>query len=384
MIKFVVKIIVAVLLLAIMAAAGAVYWATHPVLAQGKDPVVVEVLPGSSVQAAARSMQEAGLDMNVSLFRALVRLSGRDIRIHAGSYLVTPGMTPFSLLDKLVSGDVIKDTLTIIEGWTFRQMRTAIDAHPGLRHDTAGMSEREILARVAPEYTHPEGLFMPETFLFARGSSDLQIYRQAYALMKTALDAQWQKRDPALPYTSPYEALIMASIVEKESGHRPERGQIAGVFINRLRIGMRLQTDPTVIYGMGEQFDGNIRKKDLLTDTNYNTYTRHGLPPTPIALPGRESLQAAFHPATTNALYFVARGDGTSYFSSSLGEHNNAVNTFIRKGRAPVPAPAVEVTPQQQVKPAPVKKKQQTAKETKATKPKQAQQGKKTPAAQQK
>jgi UPF0755 protein len=210
-------------------------------------------------------------------------------------------------------------------------MREAIAAHTHLKHDTASLSEKELLAKVAPNFEHAEGLFFPDTYLFAKGASDLQVYRQAHAMMMKKLDDGWAKRAQGLPYKSPYEALIMASIVEKETGQKSERNMIAGVFVNRLKRGMLLQTDPTVIYGMGDAYQGNIRKRDLQTDTPYNTYTRAGLPPTPIALPGVASLTAALDPARTDSLYFVSRGDGTSHFSSNLNEHNQAVNKFQRE-----------------------------------------------------
>lgn len=210
-------------------------------------------------------------------------------------------------------------------------MRQVINAHPSLKHDTAAWSDQELMGKVSGDYTKPEGLFAPDTYLFAKNSSDLQIYKQAHNLMLKRLNAAWVARDQTLPYTSPYDALIMASIVEKETGRKSERTMIAGVFVNRLRQGMLLQTDPTVIYGMGDNYKGNIRKRDLLTDTPHNTYTRVGLPPTPISLPGSESLHAALNPAPTDAVYFVARGDGSSQFSENLDAHNNAVNKYQRK-----------------------------------------------------
>lgn len=336
MVKLCMKLLAVLLTIVVALGAAGIYWATKPLLDEGQAPVTITVQAGSSVAGAGRAMAESGLAVEPVLFRILARVTGSH-KIHAGSYLITPGMTPLSALDKLEEGDVIKDSLTIVEGWTFRQMRAVIDAHAGLRHDTKALSDRELLSRITSDYTHPEGLFMPETFLFARGSSDLQVYRQAFALMQSALQKEWDSRDTSLPYKTPYDALIMASLVEKESGHVSEREQIAGVFVNRLRIGMRLQTDPTVIYGIGETFDGNIRRHHLRTDNAYNTYTRGGLPPTPIALAGHASLRAAFHPAQTQALYFVARGDGTSHFSDNLRDHNNAVNKFQRGGRAPEP-----------------------------------------------
>jgi UPF0755 protein len=264
------------------------------------------------------------------LFGVLARVTGKAGQIKAGSYELKPDTSPRRLLTQLVRGEFAQESLTIIEGWTFRQMRQAIDAAPNLKHETAKLSDQELLAKVAPDYKAPEGLFFPDTYLFAKNASDLSIYRQAHEMMMKRLKAAWEKRDPGLPYTEPYQALIMASLVEKETGQKSERGMIAGVFVNRLKAGMLLQTDPTVIYGMGDKYDGKIRKKDLETDTPYNTYTRAGLPPTPIALPGVQSLAAATAPAKTEALYFVSRGDGTSHFSVNLNEHNKAVNQYQR------------------------------------------------------
>jgi UPF0755 protein len=209
-------------------------------------------------------------------------------------------------------------------------MRQAMAEHQALKHDTAALSEPDLLARLAPDFKKAEGLFAPDTYLFAKGASDWQIYKQAHALLMQRLNDAWANRDASLPYKTPYEALIMASIVEKETGQKAEREMISGVFVNRLKLGMPLQTDPTVIYGMGQQYQGNIRKRDLQTDTPYNTYTRTGLPPTPIALPGALSLAAALNPARTDALYFVSRGDGSSHFSSNLNDHNQAVNEYQR------------------------------------------------------
>ncbi|CAG0964884.1 partial Endolytic murein transglycosylase, partial [Rhodocyclaceae bacterium] len=214
------------------------------------------------------------------------------------------------------------------EGRTFRQMRAILDAHPDLKHDTTSLTDQEILAKLGATEPHPEGLFFPDTYLFAKQSSDLDVLRRAYRAMQSRLASEWEGRSPSLPYRTPYEALIMASIVEKETGTGTDRPKVASVFVNRLRRGMLLQSDPTVIYGMGERFDGNIRKQDLTTDTAYNTYTRSGLPPTPIAMPGLASLQAALHPPATDLLYFVARGDGSSEFSRNLEDHNRAVARY--------------------------------------------------------
>jgi UPF0755 protein len=262
-------------------------------------------------------------------------VTGKASRIKAGSYELKPNTSPRGLLTQLVRGEFAQESVTIIEGWTFRQMREALAGAQALRHDTADLSDKEVIAKIAPEFKHPEGLFFPDTYLFAKGSSDLQIYKQAHQAMMNHLKAAWEQRDTSLPYANPYEALIMASIVEKETGQKSERGMIAGVFVNRLKAGMLLQTDPTVIYGMGEKYEGKIRKKDLEKDTPYNTYVRAGLPPTPIALPGVQSLTAALAPARTEAMYFVSRGDGTSKFSDNLSDHNRAVNQYQRQAVTP-------------------------------------------------
>jgi len=324
------KFLAAIIILALFVSAMLAYWAHRPILAAGEPPIEFAIKPGSGVRSSADQIAEAGVPLNPTLFHLLARFSGKSTRLKAGNYELKPGTTPMTLIDQLVRGEFAQESLAIIEGWTFKQMRQAIDAHPKIRHDTAGLSDKELLAKITTEYKHPEGLFFPDTYLFAKGSSDLQIYRQAHALLQKRLEEAWSKRAASVPYKSPYEALIMASIVEKETGQKSERNMIAAVFVNRLRLGMLLQTDPTVIYGMGDRFQGNIRKKDLETDTPYNTYTRPGLPPTPIALPGAESLAAALNPATSNALYFVARGNGTSEFSNNLADHNRAVNKYQR------------------------------------------------------
>jgi UPF0755 protein len=267
-------------------------------------------------------------------FTVLARLLGKAGAIQAGSYEVEAGVTPWQLLDKLTRGDVSQGALLFVEGMNFRQLRAILDAHPELRHDTAGLSEAEILVLIGAEEKHPEGLFFPDTYLFTKRSSDVELLGRAYRAMQQRLAQAWEARAPGLPLKTPYEALILASIVEKETGLAEDRPLVASVFVNRLRIGMALQTDPTVIYGMGEKFDGNLRKRDLQTDTPYNTYRRPGLPPTPIAMPGQAALQAALQPAHSDKLYFVARGDGSSEFSRNLGEHNRAVTQYQkRKGR---------------------------------------------------
>jgi len=327
---FIKKIITLCILLALAAGGYFMYWQQQPIIAGETAPIAFTIVPGSGAHAAGQQIAEAGVPIQPLLFNLLARSTGKSGRIKAGSYELKPGTTPTRLIDQLVRGEFAQEQLTIIEGWSFRQMRAAIDAHPGLKHDTITLSDEALMQALGSEHTRPEGLFFPDTYLFAKGASELQIYRQAHAMMKKRLDDAWAKRAPGLPYKTPYEALIMASIVEKETGQKSERNMIAAVFVNRLRLGMMLQTDPTVIYGMGMKFEGNIRKRDLETDTPYNTYTRTGLPPTPISLPGVESLAAALAPAKTGALYFVARGNGTSQFSDTLPEHNRAVNQYQR------------------------------------------------------
>jgi UPF0755 protein len=332
--KLLLRLIFTGCLLVVAVAGIAYYWATQPILSSDKVAMTFTIDAGSSMRRASNQIASEGVPVNPTWLWLLARATDKASQIQAGTYELKPGTTPLQLINKMVSGEVMKETLTIIEGWTFRQMRNVINAHPALKHDTAKLSDSELIARIAPQYNHPEGLFFPETYVFAPGTSDLLIYRQAFALMQQHLNAAWESRNTALPYKTPYDALVMASIVEKETGHELERDMVASVFVNRLRIGMRLQTDPTVIYGMGEQYQGNIRRKDLTTDTPYNTYTRAGLPPTPIALPGRASIYATFHPAESTSFYFVSRGDGTSHFSPTLQEHNAAVNKYIRNRKS--------------------------------------------------
>jgi UPF0755 protein len=327
------KLLVAVVLLGTLCAAFVAVWSYRPITAIYEAPVEFSIKPGSGVRSSMRQIEQAGVPVNPWLMEALARASGKGAKLKAGTYELKPGTSPVALVDQLVRGEYAHAFVTIIEGWTFRQMRAAIAAQPSLRHDTAQLSDAELMARIGSDYPHPEGLFFPDTYRYAKGASDLQIYRQAHALLLRRLNEVWEQRPPGLPYKTPYEALIMASIIEKETGQSSERTLVAAVFVNRLRIGMLLQTDPTVIYGIGETFDGNIRRRDLTTDTPYNTYTRSGLPPTPIALPGADSIAAAFDPAESNALYFVARGDGTSQFSTNLADHNRAVNKYQRSGR---------------------------------------------------
>ncbi|MGX9729542.1 endolytic transglycosylase MltG [Janthinobacterium aestuarii] len=323
------KLVVSSVIAAIGVGGTFVYWAQQPITTDG-EAIPFTISPGSGAHAAGQQIADAGVPIVPILFNMLARIEGKTSKIKAGSYELKPGTTPQRLITQLARGEFAQESLTIIEGWTFKQMRLAMANHPGLKHDTVGLSDKQLMAKISPEYVLPEGLFFPDTYLFAKGASEMQIFRQAHTAMIGRLSEAWDKRDPALPYKNPYEALIMASIVEKETGQKSERAMIAGVFVNRLKTGMLLQTDPTVIYGMGDNYQGKIRKRDLEADTPYNTYTRGGLPPTPIALAGAQSLTAALAPARTQALYFVARGDGTSQFSANLPDHNRAVNQYQR------------------------------------------------------
>ena len=288
-------------------------------------------LEQGSLKHAASKMEEAGVIGDAFPFVMLARIMGKASRIKAGNYELDRPASPLALLEKITEGDYTQSKFTLVEGMTFKELRTALDANPDIKHDSDNLSDAQIDAALAIPASSPEGLFFPDTYYFAKGQSDFSILRRALASMEKRMGAAWQKRESGLPFRDPYEALTLASIVEKETGKEADRAMIAAVFINRLRIGMKLQTDPTVIYGLGERFDGNLRKHDLLTDQPYNTYTRAGLPPTPISMPGQKSIYAVLHPAQTHALYFVAKGDGSSIFSNSLAEHNRAVNRYQKK-----------------------------------------------------
>jgi UPF0755 protein len=323
----------AALVLALAAAYVGVRWYVYErPLPMRDDRAEFRVKPGASARGVAQAAREAGIDVNEFAFTALSRVTGAAQSLRAGRYAVSRGATLGQLVAKLRLGDVVRERLTVVEGITFRDMRALLAAAPELRQDSAGMSPPQLLQAIGATEVHPEGLFAPDTYVYDPGSSDLEIWRQAYRAQASALQEAWAARQADLPYKSAYEALIMASIIEKETGQPSERGLIGGVFVNRLKRGMLLQTDPTVIYGLGERFDGNLRKRDLVTDGPYNSYTRAGLPPTPIAMPGRAAIAAALKPEATDALYFVARGDGTSQFSSSLEAHNRAVDRYQRGG----------------------------------------------------
>ncbi len=296
---------------------------------------IYEFKPGASVSAMTGELHREGVLYRPLYFRLWTRLSGDARKLKAGEYQLQPGMTPLQLLDDMVVGRVRLYSITLVEGWTFWQMMEKINSSEYLRHTLKNASDASIMEAIGYPGEHPEGRFYPDTYHFPRGMDEVQLLRQAYEEMQRRLMAAWEGRATGLPFNTPYEALIMASIVEKESALASERTRIAGVFINRLRKGMRLQTDPTVIYGLGRSFDGDIRFRDLRRDTPYNTYTRRGLPPTPIAMPGQGAIDAVMNPDDTPYLYFVARGDesGSHVFSETLQEHEAAVDKYQRKRR---------------------------------------------------
>jgi len=305
-------------------------WLNEPITAL-RNPVTFEVRHGAPLRAVARELEKEGLLERPGAWLRYAKSEDLATRVKAGEYRLSPGTTPAMLLAQFVAGDVVLHSLTVPEGWTFRQGLSAIQSHVEIKSELRGLADTALLARLGLRDESPEGLFFPDTYRFPRGTSDRELLLQAHARMKRELQAAWAGRAKTLPIDSAYQALILASLVEKETAAANERPLIAGVFVNRLRKGMRLQTDPSVIYGMGEKFDGNLRRQDLLDDTPYNSYTRAGLPPTPIALPGRAALEAATQPAKTGALYFVATGlgDGRHYFADSLVAHNANVSRHI-------------------------------------------------------
>lgn len=321
------RLVTLLIVLVLLATAGLGYYVHYP-LPLPVTPFEFDLRPGSSLKSVAREMRQAGLFGQDWPFVWLARLRGKSAQLKAGSYALDHAISPLELLEVITNGEVTQRQISIIEGWTFKQLRVSLNANLDIAHDTLNLTDAEILQRIGATEVHPEGLFSPDTYYFAAGSSDVLIFKRAYQIMQQRLQEAWLARAPDLPLQTPYQALILASIVEKETGTPGDRSKIAGVFVNRLRKGMLLQTDPTVIYGLGDKFDGNLHKRDLLADTTYNTYTRGGLTPTPIALPGLAALQATLHPAQTDALYFVARGDGSSQFSGTLAQHNRAVNQY--------------------------------------------------------
>jgi UPF0755 protein len=313
---------------AVLGFCGWIVWFALSPIELAAPTVEFSIRPGSTLRGATRQIIEAGLSMPGWKFILWARANGASAGVKAGSYQVSDGVTPFLLVRKITRGEYAQAEILFVEGWNFRQTREALNAHVDLKHDSAGLSGAQIMAKLGAPGELPEGMFFPDTYVFAKGSSDLAVLSRARGAMKKQLESAWAGRAPDLPMTDPYEALILASLVERETGRAGDRAMIAAVFANRLRLRMKLQTDPSVIYGMGERFDGNLRKRDLVTDTPFNTYTRLGLPPHPIAMPGLASLAAVMHPAQTDALYFVSRGDGTSEFSRTLVEHNRAVAKY--------------------------------------------------------
>ena len=325
-------VFIAALLALVAVSAFAWHWLRQP-LPLPASPYGFEVRPGATLSAVARQLHDAGtLEYPIAMI-ALARVKGVDRTIKAGSYEVEAGVTLPQLLAQLTQGDVRQSSITIIEGTTVAELQRALADTSELTHAVAALPDAELRAKLGIGEASAEGLFFPDTYFFATGSSDVALLKRARRALAERLDAGWQKRAADLPFAAPYEALILASIVEKETGRASDRPAIASVFVNRLKRGMRLQTDPTVIYGLGATFDGNLRKRDLEADTPYNTYTRDGLPPTPIALPSQASLDAVLNPPSTPYLYFVSRGDGTSEFSTNLADHNRAVSKYQKGGR---------------------------------------------------
>ena len=331
-----VSILVSLALMAGLAIGGLFWWSAQPLelppLAQGEDSVDLAIAPGSSAGGISRGIAKAtgGGAAQEGLLVAWLRISGKAGELKAGSYEIMAGESPRALIEKIASGRQSLRSVTLIEGWNWRQVRAALAKAQHLKNDSAALTDAQLMERLGRKGVHPEGRFFPDTYRYAKNASDITVLRAALQTMDRQLASAWSARRADLLLQSPDELLILASIVEKETGAAQDRATISGVFNNRLRINMRLQTDPTVIYGIGEAFDGNIRKRDLQTDTPYNTYTRAGLPPTPIAMPGQAALLAAAQPVDTRALYFVARGDGSSAFSETLDAHNRAVNKYIR------------------------------------------------------
>jgi len=324
------RFIIALAVLVAAACGAAAWWLQQP-LTLARPEVEVSIEPGTPVREIVRLWREAGVEVQPEALYQYFRWSGEARRIRAGSYLIARGATPRSLLEKMVRGEEELESVQIIDGWTVHQMRAVLAAAPSLKHSSAAMTDEQLMAAIGAPGEAAEGRFFPDTYVYSKGVDDLLVLKRAHAAMARQLAAAWAQRAPDSPLRDADAALILASVVEKETGQVADIGKVAGVFSNRLRLGMPLQSDPTVIYGLGAAFDGNLHKADLLHDTPYNSYTRAGLPPTPIALPGREALRAATHPEATKALYFVARGDGTSAFSETLDAHNQAVNQYQRR-----------------------------------------------------
>jgi UPF0755 protein len=336
-VKFLVRSIFLFLCLAGIALAAFYAWLTHPLaFPAGAARVEFRVPAGVGLRGAIKNLAAAGVEVEPRLLVLASRLQSWHSRnrmfVRAGTYGLAAGTTPLQLLDTLHAGKVLQTDVRLIEGWTFRQWRQRLKNEPYLTHELADLDDATLMKRLGfPQGIAPEGQFFPETYRLDRYASDRELLALAAKTMRETLAREWAARQEGLPYRTPYEALIMASIVEKETGQDADRPRVASVFVNRLRLGMRLQTDPSVIYGLGDAFDGNLRRRDLEADTPWNTYTRAGLPPTPIAMPGLASLRAALHPEASRYLYFVARGDGSSEFSETLEAHNRAVNRYQRR-----------------------------------------------------
>ena len=314
-----------------LAGGGVGVWWVGRVVELPPGGIELEVEPGMGARQVAVLVEQSGVPLDADALYAWFRISGQSRRILAGSYGFENSITPWQLLGKLTGSDVSVGAVTLVEGWNFRQVRQVLANSEGLKPTTKSLSDAELMTLLGRPGVPPEGRFFPDTYSYPRGTSDTKVLQRALRAMDKRLDAAWAARNPRTALTSPYEALSLASIIEKETGRVADQAQISAVFHNRLVVGMRLQTDPTVIYGLGPQFSGNLHKSDLQNDTPFNTYTRAGLPPTPIAMPGRKALLAAVQPAQSKALYFVARGDGSSQFSTTLEEHNRAVDTYQRK-----------------------------------------------------
>ncbi len=329
--KGLIKWLAGLLLLVLMSGLGVLWWLHQPLDTGASQPTLdLAIEPGTTPRGVAQAVVDAGVQTSSDALYLWFRLSGKDRQIRAGSYEISPGTSPHRLLAMLVRGEESLRTVTLVEGWNWRQLRQALAKAELLQGDSRGLSDEALMARLGRPGVAPEGRFYPDTYSYAKHSSDLKLLERALKAMDRQLAKAWAARAPGIALQRPEEALVLASIVEKETGKASDRPMISSVFHNRLRIGMRLQTDPTVIYGLGKSFDGNLRKVHLQTDSPWNTYTRGGLPPTPIAMPGKPALLAAVQPASSQALYFVAKGDGSSHFSASLDEHNRAVNRYQR------------------------------------------------------
>lgn len=338
MLKITLKLFLKSLLIVLLsgAVAGILIWNYYKEflvtpLAIPEKGMLLTVSQGQTLRFLAKDLERRKILEDARLLRLYGRLHHKATQIKAGEYQLSPGLTPISLLDLLVAGKTVSYSITLVEGWSFKQMMQAVQKHPQLRHTLTGMSQEEIMQQLGYGTEHPEGRFFPDTYLYPKDFSDLDLLKRSYKRMQSTLEEAWKQRPEDFPLKSPYELLILASIVEKETGRAGERDRIAGVFIRRLNKGMKLQTDPTVIYGMGDRYKGNIRRKDLRTPTPYNTYVIPGLPPTPICMPGRESIFAVVHPADEKALYFVAKGNGSHQFSATLKQHNAAVRKYQLK-----------------------------------------------------